>query len=44
MDGTGRVIRGGRIAYWLSGALAVAAALSALLTYLAGDVLRRPAG
>lgn len=42
-DGTGRVIRAGGIAYWLSGALAVVAALSALLTYLAGDVLRGPA-
>ncbi|HEY7011290.1 MAG TPA: hypothetical protein VH480_00940 [Streptosporangiaceae bacterium] len=33
----------GGIAYWLSGALAVAAALSALLTYLVGGVLRGPA-
>jgi hypothetical protein len=42
-DGTGRVVPAGGITYWLSGALAVAAALSALLTYLAGDVLRGPA-
>ena len=42
-DGTGRVIPAGGIAYWLSGALAVAAALSALLTYLVSDVLRGPA-
>lgn len=41
--GTGRVIRGGGIAYWLSAGLAAAAALSALLTYLAGGVLRGPA-
>ena len=41
--GTGRVVPGGGIAYWLSGALAVAAALSALLTYLVSDVLRGPA-
>jgi len=33
----------GSVAYWLSGALAVAAALRALLTYLVGDVLRGPA-
>lgn len=42
-DGTGRVIPAGGITYWLSGALAVVAALSALLTYLAGGVLRGPA-
>ena len=42
-DGTGRVVPAGGIAYWLSGALAVAAALSALLTYLVSDVLRGPA-
>jgi hypothetical protein len=41
--GTGRVAPAGGIAYWLSGALAVAAALSALLTYLVSDVLRGPA-
>ena len=41
--GTGRVVPAGGIAYWLSGALAVAAALSALLTYLVSDVLRGPA-
>jgi hypothetical protein len=41
--GTGRVIPAGGIAYWLSGALAVAAAASALLTYLVSDVLRGPA-
>ena len=42
-DGTGRVVPAGGIAYWLSGALAVAAALSALMTYLVSDVLRGPA-
>jgi hypothetical protein len=41
--GTGRVVSAGGIAYWLSGPLGVAAALSALLTYLVGDVLRGPA-
>ena len=41
--GTGRVIPAGGIAYWLSGALAIVAAVSALLTYLVGDVLRGPA-
>jgi hypothetical protein len=42
-DDTGRVIAPRGIAYWLSGALAVAAVASALLTYLASDVLRGPA-
>ena len=42
-DGTGRVVPAEGVAYWLSGALAVAAALSALLTYLVSDVLRGPA-
>ena len=42
-DGTGRVLPAGGIAYWLSGALAVVAVLSALLTYLASDMLRGPA-
>jgi hypothetical protein len=42
-NGTGRVIPAGGIAYWLSGALAVTAAVSALLTYVVGDVLRGPA-
>jgi len=42
-DGARRVIPAGGVAYWLSVALAVIAALSALLTYLAGDVLRGPA-
>jgi hypothetical protein len=42
-DGAGRVIPAGGIAYWLSGALAVAAALSAVLTYLVSDILRGPA-
>ena len=42
-DGTGRVVPAGGIAYWVSAALAAAAALSALLTYLVGDVLRGPA-
>ena len=41
--GTGRVVPAGGIAYWLSGALAVTAALSALLTYLVTDALRGPA-
>jgi hypothetical protein len=41
--GTGRVTPAGGIAYWMSGALAVAAAVSSLLTYLVGDVLRGPA-
>ena len=40
---TGRVVPAGGITYWLSGALGVAAALSALLTYLVSDVLRGPA-
>ena len=40
---SGRVIPVGGITYWLSGALAVAAAVSALLTYLVSDVLRGPA-
>ena len=31
-DGTGRVVPAGGIAYWLSGGLVVAAALSALLS------------
>ena len=42
-DGTGRVVPAGGIAYWLSEALAVAAALSALLTYLVSGMLRGPA-
>ena len=42
-DGTGRVVPAGGVAYWLSGALAATAALSALLTYLVSDVLRGPA-
>jgi hypothetical protein len=42
-DGAGRVIPAGGIAYWLSGALAAAAALSALLTYLVSGALRGPA-
>jgi hypothetical protein len=42
-DDTGRVIPAAGIAYWLSAALAVAAALSALLTYLVSGVLRGPA-
>jgi hypothetical protein len=42
-DGGGRVVPAGGVAYWLSGGLAVAAALSALLTYLVSDVLRGPA-
>lgn len=37
---TGRVVPAGGIAYWLSGALAVVAAVNALLTYLVSDVLR----
>lgn len=40
---TGRVIAPRGIAYWLSAALAVTAAASALLTYLVSDVLRGPA-
>jgi hypothetical protein len=39
----GRVIPAGGIAYWLSTALAVAATLSALPTYLVSDMLRGPA-
>jgi hypothetical protein len=41
-DGAGRVIPAGGIAYWLSEGLVVTAALSALLTYLVGGVLRGP--
>jgi len=40
---TGRMVPAGGITYWLSGALGVAAALSALLTYLVSGVLRGPA-
>lgn len=40
---TRRVFPDRGIAYWLSGALAVVAAASALLTYLTEDVLRGPA-
>jgi hypothetical protein len=40
---TGRVMPGRGIAYWLSGALAVAAAASALLTYVTTGLLRGPA-
>jgi hypothetical protein len=39
-DGAGLVLRPGRIAYWLSGALALAAAASALLTFLLPGILR----
>ena len=39
-DSVGRVIRRGGIAYWLSGALAVAAAGSSLATFLIAGVLR----
>ena len=42
-DGAGRVIPAGGVAYWLSAALAVAAALSALLIYLISGMLRGPA-
>ena len=38
-DSVGRVIRRGGIAYWLSGALAVAAAGSSLATFLIAGVL-----
>ena len=39
-DAAGRVIRRGGIAYWLSGALALAAAGSSLATFLVAGVLR----
>jgi hypothetical protein len=39
-DAVGRVIRRGGIAYWLSGALALAAAGSSLATFLIAGVLR----
>ena len=39
-DAAGQVLRPGRIAYWLSGALALAAAASALLTFLLPGILR----
>jgi hypothetical protein len=42
-EGTGPVVPATGVAYWLSGALAVAAALSALLTYLVSGMLRGPA-
>lgn len=39
-DAAGPVLAPGRIAYWLSGALALAAAASALLTFLLPHILR----
>ena len=39
-DAVGRVIRRGGIAYWLSGALGLAAAASSLATFLVAGVLR----
>jgi hypothetical protein len=42
-EGTRRVVPARGIAYWLAAALAVVAAASALLTYLAPDVLHGPA-
>ena len=42
-DGAGRVVPDRGTAYWLSGAVAVVAAASALLTYLGAGVPRGPA-